>query len=70
MILNRRISGAVVIMACLLSLGGASAHAESPNILSIPVDDLNRWCGCTERNKQAKRPNIDQIKLTKINGEK
>jgi arylsulfatase A-like enzyme len=61
MILHKRISSAVVIMACMLSLGGASAHAESPNILFIPVDDLNHWCGYTGRNKQAKTPNIDRL---------
>ena len=61
MILHKRISSAVVIIACMLSLGGASAHAESPNILFIPVDDLNHWCGYTGRNKQAKTPNIDRL---------
>ena len=61
MSLQKRISNAVVIMACMLSLGGASAHAESPNILFIPVDDLNHWCGYTGRNKQAKTPNIDRL---------
>ena len=67
--LHKRISSTVMIIACMLSLGGASAHAESPNILFIPVDDLNHWCGYTGRNKQAKTPNIDQIKVTKVNGE-
>jgi hypothetical protein len=35
MILHKRISSAVVIMACMLLLGGASAHAGSPNIILI-----------------------------------
>ncbi len=61
MILHKRISSAVMIIACILSLGGASAHAKSPNILFIPVDDLNHWCGYTGRNKQAKTPNIDRL---------
>lgn len=61
MILHKRISSAVVVLACMLSFGGASVHAESPNILFIPVDDLNHWCGYTGRNKQAKTPNIDRL---------
>jgi hypothetical protein len=45
MILHKRISSAVVIIAWILSLGGASAHAESaesakPNIVVIMADDL------------------------------
>ena len=62
MSLHKRISSTVMIIACILSLGGgASAHAQSPNILFIPVDDLNHWCSYTGRNKQARTPNIDRL---------
>ena len=47
MILHKRISSAVVIIACMLSLGGASAHAESPNIILILTDDQG-WSQLSE----------------------
>jgi arylsulfatase A len=47
MILHKRISSAVVIMACMLSLGGSSAHAESPNIILILADDQG-WSQLSE----------------------
>jgi arylsulfatase A len=47
MILHKRISSAVVIMACMFSLGGASAHAESPNIILILTDDQG-WSQLSE----------------------
>ncbi len=47
MILHKGISSAVVIMACMLSLGGASAHAESPNIILILTDDQG-WSQLSE----------------------
>jgi len=34
---------------------------KRPNVLFIPVDDLNHWCGYTGRNRQAKTPNIDRL---------
>ena len=47
MILHKRIYSAVVIIACILSLGGASAHAESPNIILILTDDQG-WSQLSE----------------------
>lgn len=47
MILHKRISSAVVIIACMLSLAGASAHAESPNIILILADDQG-WSQLSE----------------------
>lgn len=40
---------------------GDSAQATSPNVLFIPVDDLNHWVGYTGRNPQCKTPNIDRL---------
>jgi arylsulfatase A len=47
MILHKRIDSAVVIIACILSLGGSSAHAESPNIILILADDQG-WSQLSE----------------------
>ncbi len=47
MILHKRIYSAVVIIACMLSLGGASAHAESPNIILVLTDDQG-WSQLSE----------------------
>lgn len=47
MSLPKRISNAVVLMACLLSLGAASAYAESPNIILILTDDQG-WSQLSE----------------------
>jgi arylsulfatase A-like enzyme len=61
---NKRISSAVVIMACMLSLGGASAHAESPNIIFIFSDD-HTWQTISAYghplSKVMPTPNIDRI---------
>jgi arylsulfatase A-like enzyme len=40
---------------------GQSASAKPPNVLFIPVDDLNHWVGYTGRNPQCKTPNIDRL---------
>jgi arylsulfatase A-like enzyme len=34
---------------------------NSPNILSISVDDLNDWIGCMQEHPQALTPNIDKL---------
>ena len=39
----------------------SSALSEKPNILLIPVDDLNDWIGCLGGHPQAKTPNIDLL---------
>lgn len=57
-------------MICLTVLGlcaGAVVHAEArnvadaPNILFIPVDDLNDWIGIMGGHPQALTPNIDRL---------
>lgn len=34
---------------------------DKPNVLMIPVDDLNTWVGYTGVNKQSKTPNFDRL---------
>ena len=34
---------------------------NKPNVLMIPVDDLNTWVGYTGINKQSKTPNFDRL---------
>ena len=55
MILHKRIYIAVVIMACMLSLGGASAYAESPNIILILVVRRHRSLVKPKSHEQAKK---------------
>ncbi len=51
------------LCALLLSLAGllAAEPARKPNILFIPIDDLNHWVGFLGRNIQTKTPNIDRL---------
>ena len=39
----------------------AAEPGKKPNILFIPIDDLNHWVGFLGRNPQAKTPNIDRL---------
>ena len=34
---------------------------DKPNVLMIPVDDLNTWVGYTGKNRQSKTPNFDRL---------
>ena len=43
-------------LLCTLSRGD-----ERPNVLFIPVDDLNHWVGHLGRNPQTKTPNLDRL---------
>lgn len=49
-----------VWLACLVSLTAAEP-SKKPNILFIPIDDLNHWVGFLGRNLQTKTPNIDRL---------
>ena len=59
------IAGVLMGLVLIPQLGTAREQGANsgvrPNILFIPVDDLNHWCGYTGRNKQAKTPNIDRL---------
>ncbi|HEX5175950.1 MAG TPA: sulfatase [Chthoniobacteraceae bacterium] len=55
--MKRTFSFAIIFAAALSSLCGA----DKPNVLFIPVDDLNHWVGHLGRNKQTKTPNIDRL---------
>ena len=39
----------------------AAEPGKKPNILFIPIDDLNHWVGFLGRNPQTKTPNIDRL---------
>ena len=50
------------LLALLFLLAALPASAdEKPNVLFIPVDDLNHWIGHLGRNPQGKTPNIDRL---------
>ena len=51
----------LAVPACATSPERSAAVNRRPNVLFIPVDDLNHWCGYTGRNPQAKTPNIDRL---------
>jgi arylsulfatase A-like enzyme len=52
------------VLQPLLSIGilsSALPAAEQPNVLFLPVDDLNHWVGHFGRNVQTKTPNLDRL---------
>jgi arylsulfatase A-like enzyme len=52
------------VLLPLLAIGILSSPllaAEQPNVLFIPVDDLNHWVGHFGRNAQTKTPNLDRL---------
>jgi arylsulfatase A-like enzyme len=51
----------VKVALCVLLLLGAAAPAEKPNVLFIPVDDLNDWIGPLKGHPQARTPHIDRL---------
>ena len=38
-----------------------TSAAEKPNVLFIPIDDLNHWVGHLGRNQQTITPNLDRL---------
>jgi arylsulfatase A-like enzyme len=60
-----------LVAATFLLFAGCLAAAEhpssippttgKPNVLFIPVDDLNHWVGHLGRNKQTKTPHLDRL---------
>lgn len=57
----RRVSSSVLMGALLALPSQALSQVESPNVLLIPVDDLNDWIGCLGGHPQAQTPNIDSL---------
>ncbi|MDX1563903.1 MAG: sulfatase [Phycisphaeraceae bacterium] len=50
-----------MIWLAALFFTGPLAAADKPNVLLIPIDDLNDWVGCLDGHPQAKTPNIDAL---------
>jgi len=50
----------LTVLASLLLAVSASA-ASQPNVLFIPIDDLNHWVGHLGRNPQTRTPNMDRL---------
>ena len=58
-------STAFLLLVAVLA-GAASALTDKPNILMIPIDDLNNWVGYFNKhtpkgNQQSLTPNLDRI---------
>jgi arylsulfatase A-like enzyme len=51
----------LILLATSLVLLGTANAADKPNVLFIPVDDLNHWVGHFGRNPQTKTPNLDRL---------
>lgn len=49
------------LLACLALLSALARAADRPNVLFIPVDDLNHWVGHLGRNPQTRTPNLDRL---------
>ena len=52
---------AILIVVVLAAITAPVRAAEKPNILFIPIDDLNHWVGHLGRNAQTRTPNIDRL---------
>lgn len=51
-----------LLLIALLSLLAAEAPAaDRPNVLMIPIDDLNHWVGHLGRHPQTRTPNLDRL---------
>jgi arylsulfatase A-like enzyme len=51
----------IILFLLIVAIALSARAAEKPNVLFIPVDDLNHWVGHLGRNKQTKTPNIDRL---------
>lgn len=52
--------GAVALAGAAKAVAGAAEQGR-PNVLFVPVDDLNDWVGCLGGHPQAKTPHVDQL---------
>lgn len=55
--MNSRLLAAFVLLAA----AAFARAADQPNILMIPIDDLNHWVGHLGRHPQTRTPNIDRL---------
>ncbi len=60
-----RTAGAGALTAAVA--GKAGAAVDKPNVLMIPVDDLNDWVGCLGGHPQARTPNVDRLASRGVN---
>lgn len=51
----------LLVIGLLLAAGSLPLAAAQPNVLFIPIDDLNHWIGHFGRNKQTITPNLDRL---------
>ena len=51
----------VILTAVLIAIVNPVAWGAQPNVLFIPIDDLNHWVGHLGRHPQTKTPNIDRL---------
>ena len=45
----------------MIVIGLPLAAADRPNVLMIPIDDLNHWVGHLGRHPQTRTPNMDRL---------
>lgn len=50
-----------LLLGVLLVACSWSARAAQPNVLMIPIDDLNHWVGYLGRHPQTRTPNMDRL---------
>ncbi len=60
MVARRSTATFVISLLCVSWISNINA-ADRPNILFIPIDDLNSWVGHLGVHPQAKTPNIDRL---------
>ncbi len=51
----------LITALALLAAAAFARAADQPNVLMIPIDDLNHWVGHLGRHPQTRTPNIDRL---------
>lgn len=57
----QRIFPVLTLISLFVASPAKAAEPSRPNILFIPIDDLNDWIGCMGGHPQALTPNIDRL---------
>jgi arylsulfatase A-like enzyme len=55
----KRLLIVVVVLTAIAAIPARSA--DRPNVLFVPVDDLNHWVGFLGRNPQVRTPHMDRL---------